>query len=149
MTNYYFSHLWFFLNVNSEAGQKERNVKDKSLLTSGEIQGLIQPACISLQQCRITPTAFGWDWLVFKWTGMFCVLYSCPLQLSVGSIFNKKGSSCFRHTGNIPQLLNKNNYTNKLLSTFWFITPQSCCCDCSPCQWGVQGIPGSKEIVFC
>lgn len=91
-------------------------MKDKYLLTSGEIQGLIQTACVSLQQCGVAPNAFGQDsgWFL---NGLY-ILFSCPLQLSMGSIFNKEVSFCFRYIGNFPHLINKNNYTNELFSTF-------------------------------
>jgi len=59
----------------------ERNAKDKQLLTSGEIQDLIPTACISVQQCGITPSAFAQDsgWFL---NGLECSRYCFPVHYS-------------------------------------------------------------------
>lgn len=62
-------------------------------------EGLVRTVCISFQQCRITPILLARTvWLFFKWTWMLYLLFSFPLQLPMGSTFNKEGFSCLRHT---------------------------------------------------
>lgn len=96
----------------------ERSVKDKQLLTSAEIQGLIQTACIGLEQRGITPNTFG-QGPGCVLNGLECAIYCCPAH------YRSPWAVCL--TGKGPPALgtqepshtiNKNNYTNELFSTF-------------------------------
>lgn len=145
---------WFLQRTDGE----EFSHFHTQLLTSGELQGLVQTACISFQQCRITPILLARTvWLFFKWTWMLYLLFSFPLQLPTGSTFNKEGFSCLRHT-NLQTSLHQQTYTSSTRITTQMncfqpfdLLLNCCCCDCSPCQCTpeFEVTKFCQKMVFC